>query len=537
MKSEPSIDGDYDVVISGYGPTGLTAASLLSARGHRVCAFDRWPTLYGQPRMATIDGESARIIQAACDADQAFRNSLPRRKYIFANSEGEVLVDMPWDRDHVCGFPLRISLHQPDVEDAIDFAARRQGVEISQGWEVHSIEQSVNEVLVTARERIVDSAGDTTWGHSRTVRAKYLIAADGARSTARERLGVERESWPFRNGWLSFDAVRKRTLPNIFGVSPDAQVAAIFCAPAGRAHSIIPLGKHHIRFNLEADPDGDHRDKLNREFAYRFLRDVYGVGEDDVEVYRHAIYAFEGKLAMRWRVGRVFLAGDAAHVMTPFLGQGGCSALRDAINLSWKLDLVLRGLASEEVLDSYETERKPHCRVYIDGSDRLAALAFVRDAAEARARDARYRNGDVSSVVAEPFLTDGILDSKSGASAPVGQLGPQGIVEHGGLRGRFDDLFGWGFQLLGCGFNPAERLDESRLAFLRAIGCTVAGIGEHPDDGLVLDKDGAYGRYFDAHGVQVMLVRPDFAVFGAARTAEGTTAIVDELQTQLGRPN
>jgi len=130
--------------------------------------------------------------------------------------------------------------------------------------------------------------------------------------------------------------------------------------------------------------------------------------QDDVEVYRQAVYPFEGKLAHTWRDGRVFIAGDAAHVMTPFLGQGGCSALRDATNVAWKLDLVLR--ASDGLLATYEEERKPHVRVHIDGSDKVGALAFISDPAEAAARDRMYLTGDVPPLPAEPVLTSGVLN-------------------------------------------------------------------------------------------------------------------------------
>jgi 3-(3-hydroxy-phenyl)propionate hydroxylase len=465
-----------------------------------VCVFERWPSLYGLPRMATIDGESARILQAASDIEAALRHSLPRKALLFATEKGKVLIDARWDRQHVCGFPFRISLHQPDIEDAMDAAARASGAEINQGWELGSLDQDEQGVTVTARER--------------TVRAKYVIAADGARSTVRELLGIRREAWPYRNAWLSFDAKRKRALPNFFGLSPDGQVAAVFRVPGGRTHSIIPLGLEHLRFNFEIDPDTPHDGTLDRALAYRRLREVYGIGEDDVEVYRQAVYPFEGKLAERWREGRVFLAGDAAHVMTPFLGQGGCSALRDAINLAWKLDLVLRGVAPESLLDTYEAERKPHVRTYIDGSDKLAAFAFTG-------------HGAPPVLAAEPVITTGVLRSSDGA--PVGEVGPQGMVD----GGRFDDVAGRGFQLLGLGFHPDRHLERHHLQFLDAIGTARAGFGTQ--DGLMRDIEGTYERYFRDHGIAALLMRPDFVIYGVAHSADALPTLVDSLRSRLLR--
>lgn len=486
----------------------MAAASLLARRGHSVAVFERWPTLYGLPRMATIDGESARILQAACDIDAALRNSVPRKRYLFANQDGEVLIDHQWDKPHVCGFPFRISLHQPDIEDAMDAAARARGAQIHQGCEVTGVSQLDDRVLLEVQGRRIE--------------ARYLIGADGARSTVRKALGIGCDTWPTRNAWLTFDATRKRSLPDFFGVSPDGRVAAIFCAPHGRSHSIIPLGRERLRFNFETDPDTPHDGRLDRELAYRKLREVYGIGEDDVEVYRQAVYPFEGRLAQTWRVGRVFLAGDAAHVMTPFLGQGGCSALRDAVNLSWKLDLVLRGLAHDALLDTYEQERKPHARVHVEGSERAGALAFVADPDAAAARDRRLRESPPPAP-AEPIVSSGIVDRHPLA----GTLGPQAVVRHAGREGRFDDLFGWGFQLLGRDHDPAAALDARQRGFLESIGCVVATLSRQND------PTGAYGRFFRDHDVGVVLVRPDFVVFGAAESAAQAGSLVDRLRAAL----
>ena len=526
----------FDVAISGYGPTGQALACLLARRGHRVCVVERWPTLYGQPRTATIDGESARILQAACDIDEALRNSLPRTRYMFANGAGEVLIDHDWSGTDASGFPRRISVHQPDIEEAMDAFARSRRVVVLQGWEVVGVEQDAHSASIITRERRVQNNGSAVLGDTRTIRARYVVGADGAKSGVRTALGIDRESWPSRGAWLTFDTVRKRELPDFWGLSPDGQVAVIFCVPNGQSHSIIPLGTDNVRFNFQVDPDADHTDKLNDESAYRALAMVYGVTADDVEVYRHAVYPFEGKLAKTWRVGRVFLAGDAAHLMTPFLGQGGCSALRDAINLAWKLDLTLRGVAPDTLLNSYEAERKPHTRHYIEGSDRLAALAFIASPREAAARDKKFIAGGAPVSAAEPTIATGILHrEKDGTLArPVGEIGPQGEVLGGGEVDRFDDLIDWGFQLIGWECDPAAHVRPEQRKFLEMIGTTIVQMSDQPTlrNGVV-DLDGVYEAFFRAHNAVVMLVRPDFIVFGIARSPVELPALVDDLRVQL----
>jgi 3-(3-hydroxy-phenyl)propionate hydroxylase len=486
--------------------------------------------------MATIDGETARIIQAASDIKAALANSVARPRYLIANQFGEILIDHDWNKNHVCGFPYRISLHQPDIEDAMDTAARSGGAEINQGWEVVSVTQEADFVSVTAFERRVSASGEVHQGEQRTVRARYLIASDGARSVVRMGLGIERESWPFRGAWLTFDATRKRVLPNFFGISPNGSVAVIFCAPEGHAHSIIPLGKDHIRFNFEVEPDTPSDGVLHLEVALPLLKSVYGITEDDVEVYRQAVYNFEGKLANTWRVGRIFLAGDAAHVMTPFQGQGGCSGLRDAINLTWKMDLVLKGLASDSLLNTYESERRPDVRSYVDGSDSLGAMIFTKDPIAAAQRDKKLMSGRATTETEQRSINSGILYRVDGEppQLPTGCLGPQGIVRSQRGQGRFDEIVGGGFQLIGWQVGPANYLSVGQLEFLHSIGAVACGVTDRGTDSeFLFDIDGAYKKFCRDFGVCGMIQRPDFIIFGTTQNPNEFPSLVDDLRRQL----
>ena len=519
----------YDVVISGYGPTGQAAASLLARLGHSVCVFERWPSLYGLPRLCSIDGESCRIVQAAGDVDHALHDSSDVRKYDLVDAKGEVLVHIEWEDSQVCGFYDRISMYQPDVEDAIDVAARERGAEIIQGWEVKGFEQDADGVTVTAVPHRRGYEGAQTES-LRTVRAKYLIGADGARSAVRTALNAEREDLGFRDAFLSVDVNRK----GAWEFRPDTAVTV--CDP-DRNVSVIPIGPNRMRFEFLVNPDDDNTELLTPDVGYDFLKSAWGLTPDDVEIYRQVIYPFEGKVAYEWRYGRVLLAGDAAHLMPPFAGQGACSGMRDAINIAWKLDLILRGVTPDGLLDTYTGERRPHVRQVTAWAIEVGKIACTRDHEVAAQRDAFLRSGQAPPPsIDAPKLPTGILHrNPDGEISPyAGERMPQGIVKVDDRSGRFDDVVGWGFQLLARDADPFAVLSGEQRALLEDLRCVIVGVGDPASGATVADSDGVYGQFFDDTGFAAVISRPDFYIFGGVPSLDDLPALVDDLGEQLG---
>lgn len=517
---------DFDVVISGYGPAGQAAASLLARAGHKVGVFEKYPALYGAPRLCTVDGESARIIQQAGDVNHAFRESTWCRRFEIRDGDGDLLLNIDWSGLHICGYPGRISFYQPDVEDAMDQAARARGAEVNQGWEVVGLDEDAAGVTVTARCSLTDGGQA---GQERVVRTRYLIASDGARSFVRESLGIERDDLGFRDAFLSIDCERLRALSSQF------DVAYTISAP-GKTVAYIPIGRNRMRFEYLVDPDADHSPLLVPDVGYDYLEQSFGITRDDVRIYRQVVFPFEGKVARTWRQGRVFLAGDAAHVMPPFLGQGACSALRDAANLSWKLDLVLRGVVTEAILDSYETERLPHAAAMVQGSVIVGQVTCERDPVKAAERDALYRSGQVPPPNDQVRLLSGILhrDRAGDVVEPTADLMEQGIGLYHGKTGRFDDLVGTGFHLIAWEEDPLGPLDADRRAFLKTIDTKAIRITSDPYLDGWLDLDRTYESWFtDRRMLRAVLVRPDFSVFGGVWDMSDLPALVDDLRAQL----
>lgn len=511
---------DFDVAVIGYGPTGQVAASLLGQLGHRVVVCERWPALYGLPRFTHIDGEAARIIQGAADIDRALKDSAPTTG-TFTNAAGQVLIFIPAPGRGLSGFGDHISIYQPDIESAIDERVRSCGtVDVRQGWTLTGLTQdSDGATLSLARwQRGASAAAGLA---TETVRARWVIAADGAKSRVRELLGVDQDDFGFDERWVNFDAEWRGDVPDRF--HDTVQV----CDPV-RGHMTMRIGHKRQRFEFALLEGEDPAEMERLETAWSLLGQKYGVGPGDLAIIRNLVYTFEARVARQWKVGRVMLAGDAAHTMPPYLGQGGCSGMRDAANLAWKLDLVLRGLCSADLADTYEPERRPHATALVHGSIALGRIANTHNPQEAAARDAAFLSGHAPPAPGMPPLTAGVLHAgpDGGPVPPAGTLTPQGIVRRGDQTGRLDDLAGIGF-LLVTRFDAHTVLTAAQRAFLGDLGVRIVHLGADTDD-----IDGVLTGYLQALKADAYLARPDFVLFGAAG-ADDLGALVDELRYRL----
>jgi hypothetical protein len=234
------------------------------------------------------------------------------------------------------------------------------------------------------------------------------------------------------------------------------------------------------------------------------------------------------------RRDRVFLAGDAAHLMPPFLGQGLCSGIRDTSNLAWKLDLALRGEAGEDLLDSYAAERKPQCEWIVRLSMEMARVSCERDPAAAAERDAALRASETPPPIGLPGITEGFLQERSaeGPGVLAGEFAVQGTVSAPAGEGRFDDVVGRSFVLLTAEGDPRATLGAEELAFLERLGARLVSLDPEQEGG-VRDVDGRLTSWLAGHDAAAVIVRPDFYVFGAVSSAEDLSPLVRDLRHQL----
>jgi 3-(3-hydroxy-phenyl)propionate hydroxylase len=516
------------VAIIGCGPTGLTAASLLGKAGHDVIVIERWPEPYGLPRLSHIDGETARLVQSAGDIDHALKDASALEQYFFYDDQGEVLIDMDWRGDN-SGFPAHIAIFQPEIEEAMYLSAQAlPNVEFLRGWEVDGIVQDGDTVVVSAHpwDGAWQEAGGKI-GEVRRFEVDYVIGADGANSFTRRSLGIERFSYGKHERWLNLDSEYVRDLGDRF------TKGAIYCDPA-RAHMFIPIGKSRVRFEVRLLPgeETSHWEDIKNGLAW--LENQHGLTLEDVKPIRNVVYTFDPAIAKSWKQGRVLLAGDAAHSMMPYMGQGACSGIRDGANLAWKLDLVLRGKADATLLDAYEEERRPHVTVITETSNMLGAVANEDDLDKVAARNAMFRSGTMPPPPAFPKVETGVVhgEADGGLHPATGAPTPQGRLRAGGREGRMDEIVGGGF-LIVCREDPSDVLDAGTRAFLDGLGCRWIVVGDSAAPNAVEEIDGDQARFLREHGFAAYLRRPDFLLFGGVRELSELPGLVDELRAKL----
>lgn len=514
----------YDVAVVGAGPVGMTASLLLAGYGWRVACVERYPAPYGRPRAVGVDYEAGRVFQAAGVIEDVLAVSEQGEgDYDWRTATGERLLLIDFRGTGPTGWPHHLNFSQPEVEAVLSAKiAATENVTMLAGAEVNALSEDADGVVL--------GLGD---GQA-TVRASYVIGCDGANSFVRDRMNTGMTDLGFFYDWLILDVIpheHREWRPRSMQI----------CDPV-RPTTVVAGGPGRRRWEFMVLPGERVEDMNTEETAWKLLQ-RWDLGPHNATLERHTVYQFQARWADTWNEGRKLLAGDAAHLMPPFAGQGLCSGLRDAMNVSWKLDLVLRGLAPQGLLDTYTQERTQHVQHAIHYSVELGKVICVLDPAEAAERDRRMvaTGGDPAKALPalpkaafESGVVDRDLDGRP--LAPAGELAPQYRVATRTGSGLFDDVFGTAFALLGR--EPLRsRLSPVNLAFLDRVGCRVVRLlpaGQDPSaDGDAADLDGRYHEELRRLEADAVLVRPDGYYFGIAKSVTDVDSLVDRLRSGI----
>lgn len=499
----------YDVAIVGYGPVGQVLAGLLGRRGHRVAVVERHRNIYPLPRAVRCDGEVLRTLQRLGVTDGLVPELLPVHEYRWYGADGApiVTIDIP---DHPAGWHDSL-FYQPLMEQLLrERVAGMDTVDVLLGVTVDAID------IAGDGARIAGTRAD---GEPVELNARYLVGADGANSMVRQALGIGRTDLGFSEHWLVVD-VRPHDMADFAHLDAASQ----YCDPT-RPVTCVGNGRSYRRWEFMLLPGEQPEDFASVDKAWELLAGF--AAPNRFELIRHAVYNFRSLVADTLQVGRAFLAGDAAHVMPPFMGEGMCTGIRDANNLAWKLDLVLRNVAPEALLGTYSEERIPFVHHSIGMSIAMGRVSCELDPKAAAGRDAALRSRAMPPPPPPPQLTGPLV----GSGALAGTLAVQPRLARAGAEVWGDDVLGSDFQLVMLAGDPDSCMSPDDRAWFEQIGTVAtldAGVGCH-----IEDATGEYTRWLDGAGVQAVVVRPDQYVFGTVDSVADSPHLVGALRDSL----
>lgn len=431
------------------GPVGAALAQLLSRYGTKTLVIDKATDIFLAPRAIALDNEALRVLQMCGLEEDAFdKVAIPEVRMhspLFGQYSRAVTAGC------VDGHPKLVTFFQPQLERAL--RARLQDsrhATVGLGVTLVSLNQNADEVLAELQ---------TEDGQSHQVRASYLVGADGANSLVRRLLGQEFKGKTFAEDWLVVDA---KQLP-----TPIDHVEFICDPLRPTPHMVAPGGRQRWEFKLGP---GETREQMEHPDMVKRLLQPWTKGQE-IEIERVAVYRFHARVAEKFKVGRVLLAGDAAHITPPFVGQGLVSGLRDVANLAWKLSWVCDGRARPALLDSYDQERRPHAKAMIDLAKMMGRLVMPSNQAAAflthglmsvMTRIPRLKrlfenleikppNRFKAGCFVKPMGSRGL---RRGAQMPQVWLKPQS----GGEVVLSDDVLGTGLAMVGFGVDPSAGL-------------------------------------------------------------------------------
>ncbi|CAJ1503480.1 bifunctional 3-(3-hydroxy-phenyl)propionate/3-hydroxycinnamic acid hydroxylase [[Mycobacterium] kokjensenii] len=521
MASEKAAATDVDVVIVGAGPVGLTLANILGLQGIRTLVVEDRATLIDYPRGVGLDDESLRTFQAIGLVDAVLPHTVPNQILRFYDGHRRLLAEMA-PADACFGWPKRNGFVQPLVDaELLRGLDRFDHVDVRWGHPMTGCTETADAVTVSL-------GADGT--EPETVTTQYLVGCDGGRSTTRRLMGVSFDGTTSSTRWLVVD------IANDPLGHPNSEVGA---DPA-RPYASISIAHGIRRFEFmihadETDEQAEHPDFVARMLA-PFLPHPH-----DVDVIRQRVYTHHSRIAGAFRRGRLLLAGDAAHLMPVWQGQGYNSGIRDAMNLGWKLAAVVHGQAGPSLLDSYDTERRKHARAMIDLSTMVGRVISPTNRRVAGLRDRVIRAASAVPTLKRyvlemrfkpmPRYEQGAVvhDQPRRPDSPAGTLFIQPKVDtRTGTDLLLDDVIGTGFAVLAWNNNPRVLLGEEAFARWKALGAsfialrpstqlhwTPPGHDDDPEVTIVGDRTGRLKEWFDGHSESVLFLRPDRCIAAA----------------------
>ncbi len=542
---------DADVLIIGAGPTGLSIANLLGLQDVSVIVLEQLDKLIDYPRGVGIDDESLRSLQTMGVVDKALPYTTPSHIMRLVNGKGELITEIRPATDEF-GWSRRNAFIQPEVDRVLyEGLERFDGVNVYFDRTVTGFDQDDEGVTVYAKD---SDGGEYTY------RAKYVVGADGGRSEIRksfERAGAtfDGESPPTR--WLVVD-INNDPLgtPNIYlGGDPARPYVSLG----------LPMGIRRFEFMLFDDEPDDLVD--DPSFLDRLLGS-HVPDPQNLDIIRARVYTHHSRVASQFRKGRVLVAGDAAHLMPVWQGQGWNSGERDATNLAWKLGAVVNGLADDRLLDTYQEERKAHAKAMVDLSTAFGKVVKPTNKVVVTARDVAakvlnkvapvrdyfaqmrykpmpfYQSGAVvDSATLRPGVSEAkhsnklhVFRSASEKQSPVGKqfIQPE-VVTEDGRTVLLDDELGYGWAVIEWGGNPETLFNEEQRRTLKKMGAKLVSVRplvqmttnlpSDPDAVVLGDVTGRLKQWFDQRPGAVVFLRPDRFIAAACVTQDaGRTA-------------
>lgn len=512
----------YDILIVGCGPSGSILANLLKNKGYKVAIFDRDKEVFHAPRAMMLDVESCRILNGMGLFHRMMeKDGVPflAHRFVSKNKKTLMSIHMPDNRMDI-GYPESgVYWHQPAVEQMLrEGFTKGEGVSVDTflGYEVLSVEGEGDEATLIAKNL------DT--GEEHHFVGQYLVGADGGASTCRKYLNAKRVDLNYSRDWIVMDLI----IHDIQWWNAFREGSAFTCQP--NAAVVVVKGLHgHVRMDFE-QPSAEAAEAFSEEDAYHIIAQYLDVGRDQIEIIRRQPYKFYAGMPDRWRRGRVFVAGDAAHQTSPFAGQGLNMGIRDAVNLVFKFDMVFKGLAGDSFLDTYQEERWDNCAHMIEVATKGGLMLSTSNWWEILVRNFTFMLGRMSNRLAFAMTrrSSQLAPYKNGLIGKQHSLSgarffPPMVQSPQGKDAVLDEMIGDRFALI-----SREPVSGESVDWLHSVlGGTSLTIGKD-----LIDASGKLTEYFADNEAEAILVRPDYYIFDAGSDAgELCSALRAQLAT------